>query len=244
MLRTIVALLVCIAALLPTPALAHDDPVLTVRVLSQGITDGQIDTAMGELDDNATIDVDTPVSGRQQIIAWIQQQLTLNLRIEVIDITPTQTADGYDVTWTTHMYREDWRKAGVPMRQTTEHASIHNGRVTQWTSSLATQLASGGAAANARQASNAPAATGGRAGVPSAAGGANVASRPTVASGPRVAGVPLSDIPIGLVALVLLVVAVGAWLSLSTLRRPRTRRGTRPVATIESLAPRAADRKP
>jgi len=233
-----VAVMFCLVALLvPASAFAHDDPVLTIRVLSQGITDGQIDTAMGEVDDNAMINVDKPVAGREEIIAWIQHQLTLNLRIEVFDITPTQTADGYDVTWTTHMYREDWRKAGVPMRQTTEHASIHNGRVTQWTSSLGTQLASA-SGANAPQPANAR---------QSSAAQQPAAAAPTTsgrAAGPSIGGVPVSQIPVGIIALVLLLAAVATLVLRSAVRRPRRADSPRVVSTIESLAPRAAERKP
>lgn len=207
-------------ALLPRSAAAHDDPVLTVRVLSQGLTDGQIDTAMGEVDDNATINVDQQVSGRAQIIKWMQRQLQLNLRIEVIDVRPTQTADGYDVTWTTHMYREDWRKAGVPMRQTTEHATIHNGRITQWTSSL----------------------SGAQAQAPSNAAQSAVASAQAApaADGPKLAGVPLSQVPIGLVLIAALTCAATAWFGLTALRRPRRQQAAR---SIEALAPRAVEQK-
>jgi hypothetical protein len=230
--RPVVALLIVLASCLvrllsPAPALAHDDPILTVRVLSQGITDGQVDTAMGELDDNATVLVDRPLQGRDQIRAWIEQQLVLNLRIEVIDVTPTQVGDGYQVTWTTRMYREDWRKAGVPVRQTTEQATIHNGRITRWTSSLASALAAEGntQAASAAQAAAAP-----------------VASSTNAGFGPSIGGVPLSQVPLGLVGLVGLLVLGGAWLVIGALRRPR-RAPVEPRRTIEALSPGAADRK-
>jgi hypothetical protein len=225
--------------------MAHDDPVLTVRVLCQGLTDGQIDTAMGEVDDNARINVDRPVNGRQQIIDWMQQQLSLNLRIEVVDVTPTQTADGYEVTWTTHMYREDWRKAGVPMRQTTEHASIHNGRITQWTSSLASQAAVPGTGAAAQQRANAQQPANAAANSQQPANAAAATSRTTAeAVGPTLGGVPLSQVPIGIIGLVLLLGAAGGWLLMSMLRRPRTTHTNRQVASIEALAPRAPERKP
>ena len=229
--RTVVALLIVLASGLvvppPAPAAAHDDPILTVRVLCQGITDGQVDTAMGELDDNATVLVDRPLQGRDQIRAWIEQQLVQNLRIEVIDVTPTQVGDGYQVTWTTRMYREDWRKAGVPVRQTTEQATIHNGRITRWTSSLASALAAEG---NAQAASAAQAAA------------APVTSSTNAGFGPSVGGVPLSQVPLGLLGLAGMLVLGGGWLVLGAVRRTRQA----PVEqhrTIEALSPGAADRK-
>jgi hypothetical protein len=228
----IVALLL---ALLPGSAAAHDDPVLTVRVLCDGITNGQIDQAMGELDDNASILVDRPVRGREQIIAWIQQQLVLNLRIEVVDVQPQQVGDGYEVTWTTRMYREDWRKAGVPVRQTTEHATIHNGRITQWTSSLASTLVNGGGGAQAASAASS------RAQAASAAA-PRAATADDRSFGPSIGGVPLSRVPIGLVGLAAMVVLGVGWFGLSSLRRPRQAPVER-RPTIEALAPGAADRK-
>jgi hypothetical protein len=219
--KTALLAAIVVLAILPRGALAHDDPVLTVRVLAQGLTDGQIDTAMGEVDDNATILVDRQVTGRAQIIAWMQQQLQLNLRIEVVDVQPTQTADGYDVTWTTHMFREDWRKAGIAMRPTTEHASIHNGRITRWTSSLATELNPTAARQQAIR--------------------TNTVS--LQGTGPSIAGVPLSQVPLGLVALAVLVMAGGGWFVLGVLRPHRGATKARPTPVIEALVPGARERK-
>jgi hypothetical protein len=201
--RTILFLALLGALTTPGSALAHDDPILTVRILCSGLTDGQVDTAMGEIDYNATVLVDRPLVGREQIRAWMVEQLALNLRIEVVDVRPTPVADGYAVTWTTRMFREDWRKAGVAMRQTTEQASIRNGRITRWTSSLATELA------------------------PGVALPANVtapASPPT--AGPLVGGVPLSEIPLGLLALVAVLVLAVAGLVFQTVRRAKQRGST------------------
>jgi hypothetical protein len=192
----LLALLGVLAA--PSGALAHDDPILTVRVLCSGLTDGQVDIAMGEIDDNATVLVDRPLVGRQQIQAWMVEQLAQNLRIEVVDIQTTQVPDGYAVTWTTHMFREDWRKAGVAMRPTTEQATIHNGRITRWTSSLATELAPGVAlpAVNTADVPESPA-----------------------SAGPIVAGVPLSDIPVTLLGLAAVLVLAGCGLALQLFKR-------------------------
>jgi hypothetical protein len=184
----------------PGGVLAHDDPILTVRVLCSGLTDGQVDTAMGEIDDNATVLVDRPLVGRQQIEAWMAEQLAQNLRIEVVDIQTTQLPDGYAVTWTTHMFREDWRKAGVAMRPTTEQATIRNGRITRWTSSLANELAPGVA-------------------LPAASTG-ELADQGS-AAGPLVAGVPLSEIPVTLLALAALLVLLGGGLAAQLIVRTR-----------------------
>jgi hypothetical protein len=200
------ALLVVLLGVVVTPpssALAHDDPILTVRILCSGLTDGQVDIAMGEIDDNATVVVDRQLQGRQQIQAWMVEQLTQNLRIEVVDIHPTPVPDGYAVTWTTRMFREDWRKAGVAMRQTTEQAMIHNGRITRWTSSLATELAPGVVVPPANTAGAAVAA-------PSA--------------GPVVGGVPLSEIPIGLLALAAILLLLSGWVVVRLTHRARHKR--------------------
>jgi hypothetical protein len=187
----------------PSAALGHDDPILTVRVLCSGLTDGQVDIAMGEIDDNASVLVDRPLQGRDQIHAWMVEQLAQNLRIEVVDVQPTQVPDGYAVTWTTRMFREDWRKAGVAMRQTTEHATIHNGRITRWTSSLATELAPGVA-------------------LPLANNDSVAVSAPS--SGPLVGGVPLSEIPVSLLGLAAILVLVGCGLAVRLIQRASHKR--------------------
>ena len=195
----ILVLLLGLLAASASGALAHDDPILTVRTLCSGLTDGQVDLAMGEIDDNATVLVDRPLVGRQQIQAWMVEQLAQNLRIEVVDIQPTQVADGYAVTWTTRMFREDWRKAGVAMRQTTEQATIHNGKITRWTSSLATALAPGVALPPVNEEVPVP--------------------RPS--AGPLVGGVPLSEIPIALLGLAAILVLLGGWTALHLVQRAR-----------------------
>jgi hypothetical protein len=195
----ILVLLLGLLAASASGALAHDDPILTVRTLCSGLTDGQVDIAMGEIDDNATVLVDRPLVGRQQIQAWMVEQLAQNLRIEVVDIQPTQVPDGYAVTWTTRMFREDWRKAGVAMRQTTEQATIHNGKITRWTSSLATALAPGIALPPVNEE------------VPV----------PRASAGPLVGGVPLSEIPIALLGLAAILVLLGGWMALQLLQRAR-----------------------
>ena len=223
--RSVVARLLIVSlgllALLPGGAAAHDDPILTVRILCSGITDGQIDQAMGELDDNATVFVDQPLQGRAQIRAWIQQQLVLNLRIQVVDVRPTQVGDGYEVTWTTRMYREDWRKAGVDGRQTTERATIHNGRITRWMSSLASAPAASGSVASTQS--------------------APLASAPDTGFGPSIGGVPLSRVPVGLLGLAGLLLLGIAWGVVTLVRRPRRTSVAR--GRIEALRPGAADRE-
>jgi hypothetical protein len=212
--RVVIAIIVLLMSLpwSSSAALAHDDPILTVRILASGLTNGQIDAAMGEVDDNAMILVDRPVVGRQQVQAWMEDQLRQNLRIEVVDIQPTQLADGYSVTWTTRMYREDWRRAGVSVRSTTEQSTIHNGRVTRWTSSLASELAPDVSL-------HAPSAVA-------------PASQPLSAL--HVAGVPLSDIPVMFFVLLAVLLIAGGGLSVRVLRGPRHDRGERkPV--IEAL---------
>jgi len=201
--RGAILLLTLLGAFVPLgsgSALAHDDPILTVRIMCSGLTDGQVDTAMGEIDDNATVLVDRPLVGRDQIKAWMVEQLAQNLRIEVVDVKPTQVAEGYAVTWTTRMFREDWRRAGVAMRQTTEQATIHNGRITRWTSSLATELAPGVA-------------------LPVNAS----APRAAPSAGPLVGGVPLSEIPVTLLGLVAVLVLLACGLVFQTIQRMKRR---------------------
>jgi hypothetical protein len=56
---------------------------------------------------------------------------------------PEQIQDGYTLTWTARWSRDDWRRAGVPARETTERVTIQNGRITRWTSSVDSAEASG-----------------------------------------------------------------------------------------------------
>lgn len=207
--RAVSMLVACLLRLAaPGVALAHDDPIVTIRILSAGITDGDVNAALGEVDENATILVDRPVVGRAQVQQWMEEQLRKNLRIDIVDIQPTQTSDGYAVTWTTRMYRQDWRLAGVPVRRTTEQSTIHNGRVTRWTSSLASELGA--------EASAAP---------PTAATAPSEPAAPP--SGPpariEIGGVPLSDIPIALMALPVIAVLIVAVSGARVIRRTRER---------------------
>lgn len=144
-------LLLSVLALVPAAAAAHDDPVLTVRVMCDGFTVLDPGQVRGEIADNATLSVDRSVQGSQQIDAWIDDEMAHDLRIQVLDIRPPeQLQDGYAVTWTARWSRDDWRRAGQPARETTEQVVIHNGRITRWTSSLtAAQSMSGEAVSGA-----------------------------------------------------------------------------------------------
>ena len=97
------------------------------------------------------------------------------------------------------MFREDWRKAGVAMRPTTEQATIHNGKITRWTSSLATALAPGVELPPAEEPVSQPSA------------------------GPLIGGVPLSEIPIPLLGLAVILVLLGGGLALQLVQRARHR---------------------
>ena len=144
-------LLLSALALVPAPAAAHDDPVVTVRVMCDGFTVLDPSQVRGEIADNATLSVDRSVRGSQQIDAWIDDEMAHDLRIQVLDIRPPeQLQDGYTVTWTGRWSRDDWPRAGQSARETTEKVVIHNGRITRWTSSLAAaQSISGGAVSGA-----------------------------------------------------------------------------------------------
>jgi hypothetical protein len=119
-------------------ALAHDDPIVTVRVLCNGFNVLDMDAVLGEIStSSATLSVDRPVSGATEIEAWVREQMDHDLRIEIVDIgTPQRLADGYTVTWTARFSREDWRRAGVQNREVTSAITIHNGRITEWNASL------------------------------------------------------------------------------------------------------------
>jgi len=131
----------CLAALtllgLPTRVWAHDDPVVTVRVLCDGFNVLDLDQVLGEISDSATLSVDRTVQGSQQIHAWVKEQMDDDLRIQIVDIgTPQQLPDGYTLTWTARFSRQDWRQAGIGTRSASNTVVIHNGRITQWTAAL------------------------------------------------------------------------------------------------------------
>ena len=121
----------------PSPAMAHDDPVVTVRVLCDGFNVLNMDQVLGEISDSATLNVDGTVQGAQQIQGWVKQQMDDDLRIQIVDIgTPQRLPDGYTLTWTARLSRQDWRKAGIEARQASNTVVIHNGRITEWTAKL------------------------------------------------------------------------------------------------------------
>jgi hypothetical protein len=126
-------------ALLPANASAHDDPIVTVRVMCNGFNVLDMDAVLGEISDSATLSVDRPVHGTDQIEAWVQEQMDKDLRIEITDIgTPQPLPDGYTLSWTARLTRQDWRQAGIAARQATNTVVIHNGRITEWSATLST----------------------------------------------------------------------------------------------------------
>lgn len=145
-----VALTLFIAGL-PGTAAAHDDPIVTVRVLCDGFNTLNQDQVLGEISaDSVTIKIDRPVQGGAQVQAWIKEQMDLDLRIEIVDIgTPQRLPDGYTLTWTARFSRQDWRRAGTPARQYSNNVVIRNGRITEWTSSQVSAASAVSAAAPA-----------------------------------------------------------------------------------------------
>jgi hypothetical protein len=131
-------MLACFGA--PRGVAAHDDPVVTVRVMCDGFNVLDPDQVMGEISDSATIHVDGTIQGFQgglQIQAWVKQQMDRDLRIEILDVgTPKRLSDGYTLDWTGRFSRQDWRAAGWPARQVFNSVVIHNGRITEWTATL------------------------------------------------------------------------------------------------------------
>jgi hypothetical protein len=137
--RPAVWILALIVSLVPSIALAHDDPVVTVRVMCDGFNVLDIDQVLGEISDSATIQFDRTVQGTNDLHAWVKQQMDDDLRIEILEIgTPQQLPDGYTLTWTARFSRQDWRKAGIASRKASSLVVIHNGRITQWTAALDT----------------------------------------------------------------------------------------------------------
>jgi hypothetical protein len=155
-------------------ALAHDDPIVTVRILCNGFNVLDMDAVLGELSDSATLSVDRPVRGGTEIQAWVREQMDHDLRIEIVDIgTPQRLTDGYTLAWTARFSREDWRRAGISAREVTNAVTIRNGRITNWTASTA----------------DAPAPS---APSPALSAAPNVANAPRSDGAPEVLGVPLT----------------------------------------------------
>jgi hypothetical protein len=122
---------------LPTEVSAHDDPVVTVRVMCNGFNVLDMDAVLGEISDSATLSVDRPVHGDGQIEQWVKEQMDKDLRIEIQDIgTPDKLDDGYTLAWTARFSREDWRTAGIDSRQVSSRVVIRNGRITEWTAQM------------------------------------------------------------------------------------------------------------
>jgi hypothetical protein len=182
-------------ALAPWPhiAEAHDDPVVTVRVMADGFNSVNMDAVLGELSDSATLKVDRTVQGADQVRAWVREQMDSDLRIEITDIgTPERLPDGYTLNWTARFSRHDWRLQGITARVASNRVVIHNGRITDWTAALQ--------AADSSSPEAAPAA------------GTIVANDPNV---PEISGVPVTLL-IGLV-----VVASGLFAAGYRFLRPR-----------------------
>ena len=163
-----------------------------VRILCNGFNVLDMDAVLGELSDSATLSVDRPIHGASEIQAWVKEQMDHDLRIEIVDIgTPQRLTDGYTLTWTARFSREDWRRAGISAREVTNAVTIHNGRITNWSASTAT---------DAPQSQEAPAVS-----AAAKSGGADVSTSSGV---PEVFGVPLT------LLLAILVVALGGlWMT-------------------------------
>ena len=119
-------------------ALAHDDPIVTVRILCNGFNVLDMDAVLGEISDTAVLSVDRPIRGSNEIQAWVREQMDHDLRIEIVDIgTPQRLTDGYTLAWTARFSRDDWRRAGISAREVANAVTIRNGRITNWTASTA-----------------------------------------------------------------------------------------------------------
>jgi hypothetical protein len=124
--------------ILPGVAMAHDDPIVTVRILCNGFNVLNMDAVLGEISPSATLSVDRSITGAKEIEAWVKEQMDHDLRIEIVDIgSPQRLSDGYTLAWTARFSREDWRRAGIPARKVTSSTTIHNGRITDWSASFA-----------------------------------------------------------------------------------------------------------
>ncbi len=183
-------LAVLIALVVNGEALAHDDPIVTVRILCNGFNVLDMDAVLGELSDSASLSVDRPIRGASEIQAWVREQMDHDLRIEIVDIgTPQRLTDGYTLAWTARFSREDWRRAGVSSREVANAVTIRNGRITNWTASTADAPAS-----------SAPAPA--------------LAAAPSVSAAPTSGGVPeLFGVPATLLLAVVVVVGAGVLLT-------------------------------
>jgi hypothetical protein len=141
--------------------LAHDDPIVTVRILCNGFNSLDMDAVLGEISDSASLNVDRPVHGSGEIQGWVREQMDHDLRIEIVDIgTPQRLTDGYTLAWTARFSREDWRRDGVPSRSVSNAVTIRNGRITNWTASTSDAATPSAAAPALSAASNAPQSSG------------------------------------------------------------------------------------
>lgn len=123
-------------ALLPRVAEAHDDPIVTVRVMCNGFNVLDMDAVLGEISDSANIRFDGGVQGAD-IPAWVREQMDKDLRIEIVDMgTPQKLPDGYTLTWTARLSRQDWRAQGLANRLSSNSVVIRNGRITEWTATF------------------------------------------------------------------------------------------------------------
>jgi hypothetical protein len=185
--RLLPLLLAGLTLLVPGLALAHDDPIVTVRVLCNGFNVLDMDAVLGEISTTATLSVDRPVRGPTEIEAWVREQMDHDLRIEIVDIgVPQRLSDGYTVSWTARFSREDWRRDGVPVREVTNAIVIHNGRITDWNASFTADAMP-----------------------PSTAASPVAASAPAVSSGPP----ELFGLPISLVLAIVVLALGGVWMT-------------------------------
>ncbi len=152
---------------LPSAALAHDDPVVTVRVLCNGFNVLDRDAVLGEISDGATLSVDRQVHGVGQIEQWVKEQMDDDLRIEILDIgSPRKLNDGYSLGWTGRFSRQDWRKAGIESQEVSNLVVIHNGRITEWTAKFGSGVVEDGSASSAAAITLAAPAQGSQDGMP------------------------------------------------------------------------------
>jgi hypothetical protein len=175
-------------------ALAHDDPIVTVRILSNGFNVLDMDAVLGEISDAATLSVDRPVHGASEIQAWVREQMDHDLRIEIVDIgTPQRLPDGYTLTWVARFSREDWRRAGVPARSVSNDVTIRNGRITNWTASTADATPPS---------------------PPAQAPASAAASNSSVNNAPKSSGVPeVFGVPLTLLLAIVVVAFAGVWMT-------------------------------
>ena len=177
--RWLAAVFLVVLALAPHAAEAHDDPIVTVRVLCNGFNVLDLDAVLGELSDSASIHFDRSVQG-SQIQAWVREQMDKDLRIEITEIgTPQKLSDGYTLTWTARLSRQDWRASGLATRTANNTVVIHNARITEWTTTFDSDASQSSSSAVAKS--------------------VGVAT-PTSSGFPEVFGVPVTLLLAGLIA--------------------------------------------